>query len=206
MRQPECQRERKLHGLSLLAAATLACAAGTATAAEGDRPGLEYNRDIRPILAENCFACHGPDSAAAQGRPAARSPRGRRRGRRDRPQGARVERPDRADQRRGPQGAHAAAGDHQDLERPREGDPSSMDRRGRRLSVALVADPAEAARLAEGEGPVVGPQPDRPLRAGQARGERPAPRPRGRPQDPRAAAEPRPHRVAAGPRAGRVVR
>ena len=25
---------------------------------------LGYNRDIRPILAENCFACHGPDSAA----------------------------------------------------------------------------------------------------------------------------------------------
>lgn len=25
---------------------------------------LEYNRDIRPILAENCFSCHGPDSAA----------------------------------------------------------------------------------------------------------------------------------------------
>ncbi len=28
---------------------------------------LEYNRDIRPILAENCFACHGPDSAARKG-------------------------------------------------------------------------------------------------------------------------------------------
>ena len=25
---------------------------------------LEYNRDIRPILADKCFACHGPDSAA----------------------------------------------------------------------------------------------------------------------------------------------
>jgi cytochrome c553 len=31
------------------------------------KPGngkLRYNQDIRPILAENCFACHGPDSAS----------------------------------------------------------------------------------------------------------------------------------------------
>ena len=34
----------------------------------GEKPAdgrkLEYNRDVRPILADNCFKCHGPDSAA----------------------------------------------------------------------------------------------------------------------------------------------
>ena len=25
---------------------------------------IEFNRDVRPILAENCLPCHGPDSAA----------------------------------------------------------------------------------------------------------------------------------------------
>ena len=28
---------------------------------------LTYNRDIRPVLAEKCFTCHGPDSAARKG-------------------------------------------------------------------------------------------------------------------------------------------
>ncbi|MCL4205889.1 MAG: DUF1553 domain-containing protein [Pirellulaceae bacterium] len=27
---------------------------------------IEYNRDVRPILVQSCFACHGPDSAARQ--------------------------------------------------------------------------------------------------------------------------------------------
>src|SRR6478736_2958291 len=34
--------------------------AGPARAAEK----IEYNRDVRPILSEYCFGCHGPDSAA----------------------------------------------------------------------------------------------------------------------------------------------
>lgn len=34
--------------------------------AGGDRP-ISFNRDIRPILAENCFTCHGPDKNKRKG-------------------------------------------------------------------------------------------------------------------------------------------
>ena len=43
---------------------SFASAQESSTAAADDPEKLAYNRDVRPILAENCFACHGPDSAA----------------------------------------------------------------------------------------------------------------------------------------------
>jgi hypothetical protein len=46
--------------LSLGAVALLVLSTGSAWATDK----VQYNRDVRPILAENCFACHGPDSAA----------------------------------------------------------------------------------------------------------------------------------------------
>jgi hypothetical protein len=39
------------------------CLACSVTAEEP----IRYNRDVRPILADNCFSCHGPDAAKREG-------------------------------------------------------------------------------------------------------------------------------------------
>ncbi len=45
---------------SLVGLATWLLAVTSSSAQVGDR--VSFNRDIRPILSENCFACHGPDA------------------------------------------------------------------------------------------------------------------------------------------------
>jgi uncharacterized protein DUF1553/uncharacterized protein DUF1549/cytochrome c len=44
----------------LLTLACTLCAAGAAQSA----PPVDFNRDVRPILAAHCYACHGPDEKA----------------------------------------------------------------------------------------------------------------------------------------------
>ncbi len=54
-------------GLALLPIAALSmslAAAPPPTKLKGTFKAPTYNQDVRPILAENCFSCHGPDSAA----------------------------------------------------------------------------------------------------------------------------------------------
>jgi len=45
--------------------AALACGLLLAVAAPArSAPPVDYNRDIRPLLSANCYACHGPDDKA----------------------------------------------------------------------------------------------------------------------------------------------
>jgi hypothetical protein len=56
-------RFRSLTGIQL---PVTSCLLVTQIIAADDASVPGYNRDIRPILADRCFACHGPDSGTRQ--------------------------------------------------------------------------------------------------------------------------------------------
>ncbi len=51
-------------GWFLIVATIAFCACVHAPGARATEPELAYNADVRPILFDNCLACHGPDSAS----------------------------------------------------------------------------------------------------------------------------------------------
>lgn len=59
-----------LHFLAVVATASTSAVGGEAVrATPGDGPSeqrVSFNRDVRPILANNCIACHGPDEDARE--------------------------------------------------------------------------------------------------------------------------------------------
>ena len=53
--------------LCLLLSASACFAPGSVITAEESAVGkIEFNRDVRPILSNHCFTCHGPDSATRE--------------------------------------------------------------------------------------------------------------------------------------------
>ena len=49
-----------------LLAAISACFLAPPARADDTRPNVDFDRQVRPILADKCFACHGPDAEARE--------------------------------------------------------------------------------------------------------------------------------------------
>src|SRR5213075_1853897 len=54
--------------LSLASHSRAAFAATPAAGSSASKSKPNYNRDVRPVLSENCFYCHGPDPNKRKGK------------------------------------------------------------------------------------------------------------------------------------------
>jgi hypothetical protein len=50
----------------LVALIYLMVCAATGSSKEVQSGSIDFNRDIRPLLSDNCFQCHGPDAEQLQ--------------------------------------------------------------------------------------------------------------------------------------------
>ena len=48
----------------ILLGVMLLCAASTGFAGQAETGTVDFNRDIKPLLSDRCFSCHGPDETA----------------------------------------------------------------------------------------------------------------------------------------------